>query len=327
MRFWYLILYDYLDKASSMKHFTCFKLTVVIKEIAEKDKPANGNANWRCLKRRFVTSDTDDSDDDFRCQPVVKFKSSMGLENEEEDDFPISVFPKKKIAAKTADGNSKLGDSAVYGMLESEEEEGNAEPAEGNAETGAAAVDEEKKRKINAISEDPESARLICIGYLPCEIVFFYFMDFHVLIVMNRVTCQPCDSSLLPSEMRFENNGIPNKKKKVKDRQPLPMISNGERVSGDPEQDRDDTEVGMAKTETKEKDLLVGAHVDVAEKDEKLKEKKKDGAKKGKACQTYTDFSTERTEKGAERDPYELINREVMDEVLPVGSDELPNNK
>ncbi|XP_038975279.1 peptidyl-prolyl cis-trans isomerase FKBP43-like isoform X2 [Phoenix dactylifera] len=277
-----------------------YKSSVVIKEIVGKDKPGNGNASWRCLKREHVVSDTDDSNDDFRCQPVVKSKSSMELENEEEDGFPISFFPKKKIAAKTADGNCKLGDSVVYGILESEEEDGNAKPAEGYSETGAAAVDEEKKWKINAISEDLESA---------------------------RVTFQPCDSSLLPSEMSFENNGFPKKKKKVKDRKPLEMISNGERVRGDTEKDRDDAEVGMAKMDTKEKDFLVGAHVDMAEKDEKLKKKKHDGAKKRKACQMHTDFLTEGTEKGEERNPNELINREVMDEVLPVGSNELPNNK
>ncbi|XP_008804913.2 replication protein A 70 kDa DNA-binding subunit B-like [Phoenix dactylifera] len=161
---------------------------------------------------KYESEFIDDGDDDFRCQPVVKSKSSMELENEEKDGFPISFFRRKKISAKTADGNSKLGDSTIHGLLESEEEDGNSKPAEGNAETGAAAVDEEKKRKINAISEGLESA---------------------------RVTFQPCDSSLLPSEMRFENNGIPKKKKKVKDGEPLEMISNGERVRGDPEQEND----------------------------------------------------------------------------------------
>ncbi|KAG1358575.1 hypothetical protein COCNU_08G000210 [Cocos nucifera] len=100
----------------------------------------------------------------------------------------VSPSPKYKIS----------GDSPVYIILDSDEEDGNAKPAERNAETGAVAVDEKKKRKIDAINEDLESAR----------------------------------------------------------------------VSGDPEQDREyDIEVGKVKMETKEKDLLVGGYVDVAEKD------------------------------------------------------------
>lgn len=83
----------------------------------------------------------------------------MELKNEEEDGFTISFLPKKKISAKIADGNNKLGDSPVYIILDSDEEDGNAKPAEGNAKTGAVAVDEKKKKKIDAINEDLESAR------------------------------------------------------------------------------------------------------------------------------------------------------------------------
>lgn len=80
---------------------------VVIKEIFEEDdKPQNGNAGRRRLKKNREISDSDDEDDvGSQRQLVVKGSSPKLLESEDEDGFPISFSMMQKSPVKKAEVN------------------------------------------------------------------------------------------------------------------------------------------------------------------------------------------------------------------------------
>ncbi|KAJ0981180.1 hypothetical protein J5N97_009435 [Dioscorea zingiberensis] len=83
------------------------KSNVVIKEIEEEEKPANGNAGRRRLKKKCEISDSDEGDVGSQCQLVVKSSSPKVLESEDEDGFPISFSVLKKSTVKKAEACEK----------------------------------------------------------------------------------------------------------------------------------------------------------------------------------------------------------------------------
>lgn len=69
--------------------------SVVIEEIIEDDKPSKGNANGRRLKKHDL-DDSDDAADGSQGKHLVKRNSSVILESEDEDGFPICFSSKRK---------------------------------------------------------------------------------------------------------------------------------------------------------------------------------------------------------------------------------------
>ncbi|XP_074588831.1 peptidyl-prolyl cis-trans isomerase FKBP53 [Curcuma longa] len=107
------------------------KSNVVIEEIVDDDKPTNGNNTRRRLKKKSQVSDTDNEDDNSQLQLIVKPKNTAVIESEDEDGFPISFSLRKNVNKN--------------------------EP--GDEETVKRTVDEDRKRKIDAISQETEPSR------------------------------------------------------------------------------------------------------------------------------------------------------------------------
>ncbi|KAJ6826984.1 peptidyl-prolyl cis-trans isomerase FKBP43-like isoform X1 [Iris pallida] len=192
------------------------KSGVIIEEIIEDEKPSNGNAGRRRLKKKHQLSDSDD--DDSMRQIVVKQSSPSIFESEDEDGFPISLHSKNKNAANGPEENSKSDDMAV---------------------------DEDEKRKVDAISQDGETAG------------------------------EPADTSL-PSEIGVENDEKKKKKrKKGKVGKPVETATKAsaeEKVNEKLDKDQ--------KKEVKEQNVeSSGIETDVTENDSKPKKKKGKGKK------------------------------------------------
>ncbi|XP_020110465.1 peptidyl-prolyl cis-trans isomerase FKBP53 [Ananas comosus] len=144
------------------------KSGVVIEEIVEDGKPSNGNGTHRRLRKKHQVSDTEDGDDDSQRQRVVKPAAPAAVESEDEDGFPLSFSASKMNTGRNVGTVKELSEKTD---------------------------DEDRKRKIDAISQDSESER----------------------------------DKLLPSDSNTplvdaENTG--KKKKKIKDRRPLETGSN-----------------------------------------------------------------------------------------------------
>nr|CAD1825085.1 unnamed protein product [Ananas comosus var. bracteatus] len=144
------------------------KSGVVIEEIIEDGKPSNGNGTHRRLRKKHQVSDTEDGDDDSQRQRVVKPAAPTAVESEDEDGFPLSFSASKMNTGRNVGTVKELSEKTD---------------------------DEDRKRKIDAISQDSESER----------------------------------DKLLPSDSNTplvdaENTG--KKKKKIKDRRPLETGSN-----------------------------------------------------------------------------------------------------
>lgn len=107
----------------------CFDKSVIIEEIVEDDKPANGPR--RRLRKKNQLNDINDSNEDSQHQLIVKSNNSAMLESEDEDGFPIS-FSLRKDDNKDVEGNKKSDNQTV---------------------------DEDRKRKIDAISQQNEPTR------------------------------------------------------------------------------------------------------------------------------------------------------------------------
>ncbi|XP_072980880.1 peptidyl-prolyl cis-trans isomerase FKBP53 [Typha angustifolia] len=108
------------------------KSGVVIEEIVEDDKPANGDASRRRLKKKHQVSDSDDGDDGSQRQLVAKPAVSELLESEDEDGFPLSFTLTKK----------NTGDNAKRDVIPNDK-----------------TSNEDRKRKIDSIIQNPEYAR------------------------------------------------------------------------------------------------------------------------------------------------------------------------
>ncbi|XP_042457217.1 peptidyl-prolyl cis-trans isomerase FKBP53-like [Zingiber officinale] len=107
------------------------KNNVVIEEIVDDEKPTNRNNTRRRLKKKSQVSDTDNEDDNSQLQLIVEPKNTAVVESEDEDGFPISSLLRKNVNKN--------------------------EP--GDEKTDKKTVDEDKKRKIDAISQETEPSR------------------------------------------------------------------------------------------------------------------------------------------------------------------------
>ncbi|THU57833.1 hypothetical protein C4D60_Mb03t07730 [Musa balbisiana] len=108
------------------------KSSVIIEEIVDDDKPAHGNGIRRRLKKKSQLVESDSGDDDSKLQLVVKSNNNIEVfESEDDDGFPISLSVKKKDAANNFEVNKKSGST----------------------------VNDDKKLKIDAISQRDESTR------------------------------------------------------------------------------------------------------------------------------------------------------------------------
>ncbi|XP_074591619.1 peptidyl-prolyl cis-trans isomerase FKBP53-like isoform X3 [Curcuma longa] len=94
----------------------------------DDEKPTNGNVTHHSLKKKSQVSDTDNDDDDSQLRLSAKSKTTAVVESEDEDGFPIS-FSLRKSETKNELGDKKTGKKK-------------------NAE--------DRKRKIDAISQETE---------------------------------------------------------------------------------------------------------------------------------------------------------------------------
>ncbi|WOL20194.1 peptidyl-prolyl cis-trans isomerase FKBP53 [Canna indica] len=209
------------------------KSSVIIEEIVEDDKPTNGNGNRRRLKKKSQLIDSDDENDDSQCQLVVKSSNAAMFESEDEDGFPISFSLQKKDADENIEGNKKAGKKTV---------------------------DDDRKRKIDAISQSIEPM---------------------------SDACKPSDSSAASDKVPETKDT--SKKKKIKD-DTTGGLGNTEQIQ---DTDHKDAE---ANAETLDNNHLVGG-ADVVENEGKLKKKKKDNTRKNKKTDVV-DSAMDGTEDG-----------------------------
>lgn len=126
----------------SVLRLLCIYVIVVIEEIVEDGKPSNGNGTHRRLRKKHQVSDTEDGDDDSQRQRVVKPAAPAAVESEDEDGFPLSFSASKMNTGRNVGTVKELSEKTD---------------------------DEDRKRKIDAISQDSESER-----YSLCYIIVFY---------------------------------------------------------------------------------------------------------------------------------------------------------
>ncbi|RWW54555.1 hypothetical protein BHE74_00038861 [Ensete ventricosum] len=241
-----------------------FKHVVIIEEIVDDDKPAYGNGTRRRLKKKSQLVESDSGDDDSKLQLVIKSNNNTEVfESEDDDGFPISFSVKKKDAANNSEVNKKSGST----------------------------VNDDKKMKIDAISQRDESTRFDLFQNV-LQLLFLIVLQQRVWICLNRDATRPCESSVA-SEVVPETDGISKKKKRTKE------------------------DVAEAKTGTNENNHMMGLGMDVTESDGK-KKKKKEKTKKDKQSDVGDDYAMERTEEEFKGDGNEVLNASSLDQNPPL---------